>query len=199
MLTRQPCARTRQRGTTLIEVMVSILITALGLLALAGLQTRMNAALMESNQRAHALTLLQDMTQRMQANMNQAAAYVTGTADPRGTGDAAPGDCSTLAAPTRADLDLCEWSNALKGSHEVKDTASVGAMIGALGCVEQVQAPNPAAGVCQPGVYRVTISWQGFNSTVAPAVSCGADQYGSDDALRKAVSSSVVVPLQTCS
>lgn len=199
MLTCRPAAPLRQRGTTLIEVLVSILITGLGLLSLAGLQTRMNAALLESDQRAHALTLLQDMTQRMQANMNQADGYVTGTATPRGTGDAAPADCRTLATPTRADLDLCEWSNALKGAHETRDAAGVGAMIGALGCVEQVQAPNPAAGVCQPGVYRVTIAWQGFNSTVVPAASCGAGQYGADDALRKAVASSVVVPLQTCS
>lgn len=189
----------RQQGSALIEVLVSILITALGLLALAGLQTRMNAALMESYQRAQALMLLDDMTQRMQANMNQATTYVTGAANPRGTDDAAPADCATLATPTRAQMDLCEWSNALKGAAEVKDSANVGGMVGARGCVEQVQIANPAIGICQPAVYRVTVAWQGFNSTVAPGVSCGVNQYGSDDALRKAVTSRVLVPLQTCS
>ncbi|MCM2252771.1 MAG: type IV pilus modification protein PilV, partial [Ramlibacter sp.] len=49
-----------QRGAALLEVLVAILITAFGLLALAGLQTRMNAAMMESYQRAQALTLLED-------------------------------------------------------------------------------------------------------------------------------------------
>lgn len=188
-----------QRGAALIEVLVAILITAFALLALAGLQTRMNAALMESYQRAQALMLLQDMTQRMQSNMNQALTYVTGTGSPAGTGDAAPADCTSLVTPNRAQVDLCEWSNALKGAAEVKDATSVGGVIGARGCVEQVQVANPASGICQPAVYRITIAWQGMNSTVTPAVACGANQYGNDDALRKAVSSRVVVPLQTCS
>lgn len=194
---RTPPARRRQAGAALIEVLVSILITAFGLLALAGLQTRMNAALMESYQRAQALTLLRDMTQRIQANLNQNGAYVTAAA--AGTGDAAPADCSTLAAPTRAQLDLCEWSNALKGAAETKAGANTGAMIGARGCVQQLQAANPAIGVCQPASYRVTVAWQGMNATVAPAVSCGVDQYGADDSLRKVVSSRVVIPLPTCS
>ena len=199
MLSAKRRTRAGQRGSALIEVLVSILITALGLLALAGLQTRMNAALMESYQRAQALMLLDDMTQRMQTNMNQAGTYVTGTVNPRGAGDAAPADCSTLGAPTRAQMDLCEWSNALKGAAEAKDAANVGAMIGARGCVEEVQAANPATGVCQPAIYRVTVAWQGFNATVVPPIACGADQYGSDDSLRKAVTSRFVVPLQTCS
>jgi type IV pilus assembly protein PilV len=189
----------RQGGTALIEVLVSLLITSLGLLALAGLQTRMNAAVLESYQRAHALLLLEDMTQRIQANMNQAVTYVTGTDTPAGTGDAAPDDCTTLATPTRAAVDVCEWSNALKGAAEVRDSVNVGGMIDARGCVEQVQVANAATGVCQPAVFRVTVTWQGFSSTVAPTVACGVDQYGSDDALRKAVTSRVVVPLQACS
>jgi type IV pilus assembly protein PilV len=196
--TRRP-VRARQEGAALIEVLVSLLITSLGLLALAGLQTRMNAAVLESYQRAQALMLLEDMTQRMQANMNQAVIYVTGTANPAGTGDAAPEDCATLGTPTRAQIDVCEWSNALKGAAEVRDSVNVGGIIGARGCVEQVQLANAATGICQPAVFRVTVAWQGFNSTVAPTISCGVDQYGSDDALRKAVTSRVVVPLQTCS
>jgi type IV pilus assembly protein PilV len=185
----------RQRGAALMEILVSILITSFGLLALAGLQSKMNAALMESYQRAQALTLVQDMTQRLQANRDQSASYVTAAV---GTGDAAPVSC--VAAGTRAQIDLCEWSNALKGAAE-KVTATdtnIGAMIGARGCVEQLQAPNPAVGICQPGKYRLSVVWQGMNSTVAPAVTCGQNQYG-DETLRKAVSTQVVIPLPTCS
>lgn len=186
-----------QRGAALIEVLVSILITGFGLLALAGLQTRMDAAMLESYQRAQALTLLTDMTQRMQANLNQSTEYVT--ADPAGTGDAAPADCATLGAVSRAEFDLCEWSNALKGAAEARAAENVGAMIGARGCVEQLEAANPASGICQPARYRVTVAWQGLNSTVVPAVGCGADEYGADDSLRKAISSAVVIPLPSCS
>lgn len=181
-----------QRGAALMEVLVSLLIISFGLLSLAGLQTRMNSAVLESFQRSQALTLLQDMAQRMQANQNQGPSYMTTAA---GTGDTA----LCTAPVTRAQIDLCEWSQALQGSAETQGSTLVGGMIGARGCVEQIQAANAATGICQPAIYRVTIAWQGFNSTVVPAVNCGAGQYGSDDTLRKAISLQVVTPLPNCS
>ena len=72
-------------------------------------------------------------------------------------------------------------------------------MIGARGCIEQLQVANATAGICQPGIFRVTVAWQGLNATVAPAVTCGVNLYGDDDSLRKAVSSRVIVPLPSCS
>lgn len=194
---RTPLPR-HQGGAALMEVLVSLLIIAFGLLSLAGLQTRMNSAVLESFQRSQALTLLQDMAQRMQTNQNNGASYLTTAA---GTGDTPASDCAALA--NRAQADLCEWSKALLGAAETQTvagtTSSVGAMIGARGCVEQLQAANTATGICQPAIYRVTIAWQGMNSTVVPAVSCGANQYGSDDTLRKAISLQVVTPLPNCS
>ena len=184
----------RERGAALIEVLVSILIVSFGLLALAGLQTKMNSALLESYQRAQALTVLEDMTQRIQANQSQSVNYVAASL---GTGDALPADCSALL--TRALIDRCEWSNALKGAAEVNTGGdNIGAMIGARGCIEQLQVANPTLGICQPGIFRVTVAWQGLNATVAPAVACGVGLYG-DETLRKAVSSRVIVPLPTCS
>jgi len=194
MLTTGVSASGRERGAALIEVLVSILIVSFGLLALAGLQTKMNAALLESYQRAQGLTLLEDMTQRIQANRGQSGSYVTTSL---GTGDAQPANCSGLA--TRQAKDSCEWSNALKGASVTAGGANAGAMIGARGCIEQLQAPNPGTGICQPGMYRVSVAWQGLNGTVVPAVSCGADQYGADDSFRKVVSSRVVIALPGCS
>lgn len=189
--------RVAQGGATMIEVLVSIVITVFGLLALAGLQTRMNAAVLESFQRSQALSLLQDITERMQANQAQDVSYVVGSL---GTGDTQPADCSTVAG-NRALVDLCEWSNSLKGASETSEdgTTNMGGMIGARGCVEQLQAANPAPSICQPATYRVTIAWQGLNATVAPAVVCGKDLYGTDDSLRRAISSRVIIPLPACS
>jgi len=187
--------RGAQQGAAMIEILVSILITAFGLLALAGLQTRMNAATLESYQRAQALTLLHDYAGRMEANGAQSANYVT--ASPVGTDDEEPADCSALTV--RAERDRCEWSNALKGAAEVQGGANTGAMIGARGCVEQLSAANPASGVCQPAAYRISVVWQGFNATVVPPVGCAAGEYGADDSLRKAVSARIVVPLPSCS
>jgi type IV pilus assembly protein PilV len=185
----------RQRGAGLVEILVSIVILTFGLLALAGLQTRMNTAMLESYQRAVALTLLQDMTQRVQVNSANGAAYITTAA---GTGSTVATNCTTLAS--RALIDVCEWSNALLGAQEQNTGGdAVGAMIGARGCVEQIQTADTTSGVCRPAIFRVTVAWQGMSATVAPAVACGPNQYGSDDKLRRAISSRVVVPLPTCS
>jgi type IV pilus modification protein PilV len=67
-----------QAGTSLIEVLVTIVILAIGLLGLAGLQSRLQVSEMESYQRAQALVLLNDMVGRIEANRTNAASYVTG-------------------------------------------------------------------------------------------------------------------------
>ncbi len=178
----------------MIEVLITIVILAFGLLGLAGLQSKIHVALVESYQRAQAVLLLTDMTERIKANRNQAASYVT--ADVLGTDDSQPDDCNTTAIGVARDH--CEWSKALKGAAEVKDTANVGAMAGARGCITEVQAPNPASGVCTPGIYQVTVAWQGMYETKAPDAACGKDLYGADTQ-RRAISARVSVGLPSCS
>src|SRR5258706_14532069 len=95
--------RSAELGTTMIEVLVSIVIVVIGLLGLAGLQSRASVAEMEAFQRAQALVLLQDMSDRINANRRHAMEYVT--AAPLGTGGTAPGSCAGLNGPGR---DLCE-------------------------------------------------------------------------------------------
>jgi type IV pilus assembly protein PilV len=182
-----------QRGVTMIEVLITIVLLAFGLLGLAGLQTRMTAANTEAYQRAQALLLLEDMVDRLTANRGDALSYVT--AAPLGTGDTQLATCDALAAGVQRDQ--CEWSNSLKGAAEKKGAANIGAMIGARGCVEQTVLANPTPGVCQPGVYRVTVTWQGLNPTTAPLLTCGQGLYG-NPALQRAVSLKVVVALLRC-
>jgi type IV pilus assembly protein PilV len=57
-----------QRGTTLLEVLVTLVILAIGLLGLAGLQTRLQVSEMEAYQRSQALILLNDMASRIASN-----------------------------------------------------------------------------------------------------------------------------------
>jgi type IV pilus assembly protein PilV len=181
----------------MMEVLVTLLILAFGMLGLAGLQMRVQVAEMESYQRAQAVVLLSDMLERINANRASAATYVT--ASPLGTADTSqPASCAGLATgPAR---DKCEWSYALQGAAEKTGAASVGAMIGARGCIQEIQAPNPASPACRPGVYRVTVAWQGLNATVAPplALSCGAGSYGSNAAVARAISANVTVGLTGC-
>lgn len=173
----------RNAGFSLIEILVTIVILMVGLLGLAGLQGRALTSQMESYQRSQALILLKDMGDRISANRKNAAAYVT--ASPLGTGAADP----AVADPI-VNADLTDWHNALLGAAEVQTGGgNVGAMIGARGCIEQVVAP--ASGVAAR--YLVEVAWQGLNSTVAPAVDCGKDQYGANDALRRVVTLPVTI------
>jgi len=182
----------RQRGTSLVEVLVTLVVVAFGLLGIAAFQAKAQVGSIESYQRAAAAVLLEDMQSRMTGNRAAAASYVTAT--PLGTNDGL-GSCAGLAGVA---LDQCEWSQALKGAGELKGAAQAGAMQGARGCVTQVQASNPAPGVCIPAVYLVTVAWQGLHPTRAPSQSCGKGLYGADDNYRRAISVRVAVGLPTC-
>ena len=171
--------RARQRGTSMIEVLVSIVIVVVGLLGLAGLQTHASLAEAESFQRAQAILLLQDMTDRINANRLNAASYVTASALGTGT---TPGSCSAMTGAAR---DRCEWGTALLGSSESTGGLKVGAMIGARGCVENTVAVMPRQ-------YMVSVVWQGVTSTKAPGTTCGTGLYG-DEKTRRALTATVTV------
>ena len=188
-----PHSMPRQRGTSLIEVLVTLVIVAFGLLGVAAFQAKAQVGSVESYQRAQAIILLDDMTSRINVNSENAASYVATV----GTGDTQPAACTGIAA--RAARDLCEWSAALKGAAELDASgARIGGMIGARGCIEQLVVANPAVGVCTPAVYRVSVAWQGLHETRAPALTCGKDAYGSET-FRRAIGTQVTVALTTCS
>ena len=183
----------RQRGTSLLEVLITMVLVAFGLLGIAAFQAKAQLGSIEAYQRAQAVLLLEDLQSRISGNSGQANAYLTTTA--LGTGDALPLDCGSVAAGSTRDL--CEWSAALKGASEVKAGAMIGAMIGARGCVSQVQAKDDSSGVCRHAIYLVTVAWQGMHPTIAPAFACGRDAYGADTN-RRAISVRVAVGLPNC-
>lgn len=175
----QPGSPKRVSGTSLIEVLVTVIIIVVGLLGMAGLQVRSQTLELESYQRGQALILLQDMVDRMNGNAANAAGYITAAV---GTGTADNANCSTLG--TRAAIDLCEWSKALKGSSEVSGGVSKGAMINGRGCVTEVTAG---------ATYRVAVAWQGMSETVPPVSTCGQNDYDTEPS-RRAVTAIVQVP-----
>ena len=176
------------RGFTLLEVLVTIVILAIGLLGVAGMQARIQVVEVEAYQRAQAIILLQDMVDRITAGRKTATDYVTGTTTPLGTGQSVE-DCLGLGYTGGFKLDLCEWNNALLGAAETKGGSSVGAMIGARGCIT-----NPVT--TMPREFVVAVVWQGVAATVAPkATDCGKDKYDDDgkDWRRRAMIARVVI------
>ncbi len=185
----------RQGGTTLIEVLVTMVILAFGLLGIAAFQAKAQVGSIEAYQRAQAVVMLEDLQARMHTNTANTDDYVT--TSPLGTGDSEPADC-TDPAFTVAERDLCEWSAMLKGTGEKSSTdTKVGGMEGARGCVSQVQAADATEGVCKPAIYQLTVAWQGRHPTVAPAQACGKDLYGADTN-RRAISVRLSVGLPHC-
>jgi type IV pilus assembly protein PilV len=172
--------RRAQAGTTMMEVLVSVVIVVIGLLGLAGLQSRAGVAEMEAFQRAQAMVLLQDMTDRINANRKNAMSYVTGA--PLGTGNSV----ASCAGMSDAERDHCERQNALLGAAESSGGLKVGAMIGARGCVTVIE---PA----MPREFQIAVVWQGIVPTAAPgATACGAGEYG-DEKTRRAVTANVKI------
>lgn len=168
------------RGFTLIEVLVALVIVLVGVLGVVGLSVKTVQQEAESYQRVQALTLLQGMVDRMNANRQVAVCYAGNTT--WGTDASATPACGTGTATQRAQAitDLAQWDRSLKGAAE-RTTAgnNAGAVIGARGCITLLNATDRT--------YRITVAWQGMGPTVAPKVACGQNQYGSDDAVRRAV------------
>ncbi|AOY98756.1 type IV pilus modification protein PilV [Cupriavidus sp. USMAHM13] len=170
------------RGFALIEILVSVVILLVALLGAAGLLARSNQMEMETYQRVQALTLLQDMAARLNANRQVAPCYAAGSPmTVLGSGSTSVPACALGNAAQQAltTADLTAWNTALLGSAETSGGKSLGAMIGALGCIESVDPVNQ--------VYRISVAWQGLAKTVAPALPCGSGSFG-DDTTRRVVS-----------
>lgn len=106
----------RESGTTLIEVLITVILVSVGLLGLAGLQLTTVQNTNSAAERFDASTLARDILERMRANRQQAL---------NGQYDLAMGDAPAVAGLAGDDLDT--WMAALAalpngdGSVEVVD------------------------------------------------------------------------------
>lgn len=100
----------KQRGVSLIEALVAMLIFAFGLLGLAGVQMRAMAEAKTSNARGVAIRLIDDLNERMQVNRAgvRANAYALDWG-------ATPEDQDCMEEPCdsakQAQADLYQWKN----------------------------------------------------------------------------------------
>lgn len=177
--------RHRERGASLLEVLVAMLVVAFGLLGYIALQGKSVAATMEGAQRAQALILVDDLAKRIELNRWNADAYVASD-----IGVVEPGDCTT--AGTQALRDLCEWSLSIRGAAETVGTSQVGAMLAARGCVSKLSS------LSTPGMdyYQITLAWQGLSASAPPVAVCGKDAYASEDTRRVVTAVVQVAKLQ---
>lgn len=109
------------KGFTLIEVLVAVVILAVGLLGLAGMQAKELGSNQSAYNRSQATQLAYDIADRMRANPSEAASYLTKPAD----AECSAGDdpCTACASPAKscvpaqlAETDLYNWNNSLKNT-----------------------------------------------------------------------------------
>lgn len=157
----------QQGGFTLVEVMVTVFVVAVGLLAAAALQAVAKKAAFDALQRTTASVLAQDILERIRSNSAEADAYAAQGAELK----TAPSASNCAAAPcTAAQLvayDLAQWQRGLAGAaeqiQEGSGTAAAGGLRSPVGCIRK---NGPA--------IDVVIAWRGMTA-ITPAAADDAD------------------------
>lgn len=189
MIRRSTMRHRSQLGFSLVEVMVSVLVTSVSVLGMAGMQITSKRAGYEAIQRTTATTLAMDVLERMRSNPDALATYATtGIGGTTITAEPIP-KCSNdttdiCNAAQLAAHDLWEWEQAIDGLGETRDVSgtdvATGGLVNPTGCV-----------VVNGGMVTVTMAWQGFEALSDPgtnACGSGLGKYGTNDENRQVIS-----------
>lgn len=181
----------RQGGLGLIEILVAVLVFAVGLLGLVGAQISAKKNAVEALQRSVATGLARDLLERMRSNPGQLSAYQLDNVTPVSAASPAAVACagSAVAAigtfgcsPAElADHDVGEWLQRLAGA------AAVASVSGDERPVAGLLEPRACVAVTS-GRVTVAIAWRGLEPMANSAESsCGAGGgwYGPGDELRR--------------
>ena len=104
----------RQRGISLIESLVALLVLALGVLGMAGLQTRTLVESRSTNSRSVAIDMVDDLSERIQFNTGARLLPVNPYVVNFGAVGAAPNCFNAVCSPAQtAQLDLAQWKQTI--------------------------------------------------------------------------------------
>ncbi|PPC89987.1 MAG: type IV pilus modification protein PilV [Methylobacter sp.] len=142
----------KQQGFTLVEVLVTVVLMAVGLLGMASLQLTALRSNHEAYSRSQATQLAYDIADRMRANGAATAAYLSDTTAPEAatctTGDNPCTACTTIAltctAAELANNDLFQWNQALTT-----------ALVSGSGRITR----SGAGTVISPFIYTIAVQW----------------------------------------
>ena len=178
----------KQCGFSLIELLVSLIVFSVGLLAVAGLQTVSKSANFESLQRTTASHIANGLLEDMRTNGNGIDIYLASAdfGDDVIAAEPVP-NCGTMGASCNAAQkavhDLWFWEEVLDGEMEVGAEGAAGGLVQPTICID-----GPAGGGA--GLYTVTIAWRGGVSLLdSGLITCGdgSGKYGAGNAFRRNV------------
>lgn len=162
----------RQRGNSMMEVLVSLVVLSFGSLGVAGLQATSKRANHEAKQQLTATFLANDIIEKMRNNPGALATYA-GAAVGGGTISAEPSpNCSATdpcSASQMAVHDRWLWEQAIDGIAIKQGSVKAGGLVQPTGCISNTN-----------GQVRVVLAWYGaeaLSDTGAAAdgvATCGA-------------------------
>ena len=173
-----------QRGFSLVEVLVTLVVTTVALLSSASLQLLSKRSNYDAAQRTTAAHLANDLFNRMRSNPEALFAYIPGGTLGGGSLGTAPGsDCLdpgvTCTDAQMAAFDLWQWEQHMDGMLEERANKGTGGLSNAAACI---------TGPGGTGNYSVAIAWRGMTDTVNPATdNCGVGigDYGTGNVYRR--------------
>ncbi len=178
----------RQSGFSLIELLVTIVVFSIGLLAVAGLQAVSKSSNYESLQRTTASHIAFGLLEEMRTNGNGIDIYLASVdlGDNVIAAEPVP-NCSAMGATCNAAQkavhDLWFWEGVTDGEMEVGAEGAAGGLLQPTICID-----GPPGGGA--GVYTVTVVWRGGVSLIdSGLITCGdgSGNYGPGNVFRRVV------------
>ena len=175
----------RRAGFSLLELLITLVIFSVGLLAVAGLQTVSKQANFEALQRTSASQVAYGLLEDMRTNGDAIDVYLAAGELGNGSLGAEPAPNCTTGAPCnsaqKAVHDLWAWEQVIDGNLETNAGAGTGGLIQPALCIT-----GPVGGAA--GIYQVTIAWRG-SASMNGAVNnpCGSlsGNYGAGNEFRR--------------
>lgn len=149
--------KTKAKGMTFIEVLISLVIMVTGILGAVAMQATAKKGSFDAMQRSLASSLAQDIIERMRGNDATALTNYAGTsygvalnALPVKRCNTIGGLCTTTEMATN---DQYEWELALMGANIKQGTSNAGGLVNTRACIDISGASN--------NQVTVVITWEG--------------------------------------
>ena len=180
-------SRKSNRGFSMLELLITVIVFSVGLLTVAGLQTVSKQANFEAIQRTSASQVAYGLLEDMRVNGDAIGDYLAAGTLGNGSIGAEPvPNCSTgndCTAVQKAAHDMWFWEQILDGNLETNAGVGTGGLVTPTLCIT-----GPAGGVA--GVYVVSIVWRGtasLNNAVNNACGTLTGNYGANNEFRRII------------